>query len=120
MRIRLLVIVAALAPAMLNADVLTRRNDNTRAGVNAQETALTHDSVRTHFGKLWTLYADAKIMAQPLYVSNLTVPATSIVGAAAKTKCAQGCNAVVFATMKGTVYAYMADEKPATDNDTLL
>ena len=120
MRIRLLVILAALAPAMLNADVLTRRNDNTRAGVNAQETKLTHDSVRTRFGKLWTLYADAKIMAQPLYVSNLNVPAATIVGAAAKTKCAHGCNAVVFATMKGTLYAYMADEKPATDNDTLL
>jgi hypothetical protein len=120
MRIRVLAALVALASATPHADVLTRRNDNMRDGVNASETILTHDSVRTHFGKLWTLYADAKIMAQPLYVSNLRVPTASLVGSTAKVKCAQGCNAVVFATMKGTVYAYMADEKPATDNDTLL
>ena len=120
MHTRLVVVLTALVPALLYADVLTRRNDNTRAAVNAQETMLTHDAVRTRFGKRWTLYGDAKIMAQPLYVSNLNVPAASIIGSAAKTRCAHGCNAVIFATMKGTVYAYMADEKPATDNDTLL
>jgi hypothetical protein len=120
MRIRLLAAVIALAPIAAHADVLTRRNDNTRSGVNPKETLLTQDSVRTRFGKLWTLYADAKIMAQPLYVSDLDVPAASIIGSTAKAKCAHRCNAVIVATMKGTVYAYMADEKPATDNDTLL
>jgi hypothetical protein len=28
-------------------------------------------NVKTRFGKLWTLYSDAKIMARPLYVSHL-------------------------------------------------
>jgi hypothetical protein len=51
---------------------------------------------------------------------NLAVPASSIVGSTAKAKCASGCNAVIVATMKGTVYAYMADEKPSTSSDTLL
>jgi hypothetical protein len=100
--------------------VLTRRNDNLRSGVNSNETILTQQSVRTGFGKLWTLFADAKIMAQPLYVANLIVPTENIIGGTAKTKCANGCNAVIFATMKGTVYAYMADQKPTTTNDTLL
>jgi hypothetical protein len=121
---KLLLPLAALAlassPVCAQVDVLTRRVDNSRSGVYGHETALTPQTVRTRFGKLWTLYADAKIMAQPLYVSNLVTPAASIIGSTARTKCSSGCNAVVFATMKGTVYAYMADEKPATNNDTLL
>jgi hypothetical protein len=122
---RCLAFLLAITPifaesSFAQVDVLTRRNDNFRSGVNAHETILTQSGVRTHFGKLWTLYADAKIMAQPLYVSNLMVPAASIIGTTAKTKCANGCNAVIFATMKGTVYAYMADQMPTTNNDTLL
>ena len=120
MRLVLLVTALVLASQTARADVLTRRNDNARSGVNANETVLTRDAVRTKFGKLWTLFADAKIMAQPLYVANLAVPAASLIGATAKSKCAHGCNAVIFATMKGTVYAYMADEKPSTESDTLL
>ncbi len=117
---RFLVFVLTIAPVFSQVDVLTRRNDISRSGVNARETSLTQATVRTRFGKLWTLYADAKIMAQPLYISNLAVPATSIIGTTAKTKCAGGCNAVVFATMKGTIYAYMADQQPSTSSDTLL
>jgi len=65
----MLVLVLAITPMCAQVDVLTRRNDNFRSGVNAQETILTHASFRNGFGKLWTLYANAKIMAQPLYVS---------------------------------------------------
>src|SRR5580704_7226391 len=113
-------LLIAISPALVQVDVLTRRNDNFRSGVNAHETILTHESVRRRFGKLWTLYADAKIMAEPLYVSNLMVPTANTIGATAKAKCINGCNAVIFATMKGTIYAYMADQKPTTNNDTLL
>jgi hypothetical protein len=113
-------LVISVAPVWAQVDVLTRRNDNFRSGVNTQETILTQQSVRSRFGKLWTLYADAKVMAQPLYVSNLMVPTASTIGATAKAKCASGCNAVLFATMKGTIYAYMADQRPTTKNDTLL
>ena len=119
-RVLVLALVLGVTSMSAQVDVVTRRNDNSRSGVNSQETMLTHDTVRTRFGKLWTLYADAKIMAQPLYVSNLTVPLLSIVGTTAKSKCSRGCNAVIFATMKGTIYAYMADEKPTTKDDTLL
>jgi hypothetical protein len=116
----IVIVTVSIAPAFAQVDVLTRRGDISRSGVNARETMLTHATVRTGFGKLWTLFADAKIMAQPLYVSNLVVPTASIAGTTAKAKCGGGCNAVIFATMKGTVYAYMADQKPTTNNDTLL
>jgi hypothetical protein len=108
------------ASALLGQDVLTRRVDNFRTGVNSHESLLTPEAVKSRFGKLWNLYADAKIMAQPLYVSNLRVPVASIIGAVAKHACANGCNAVIFATMKGTIYAYLADMKPTTVSDTLL
>jgi hypothetical protein len=106
---RLVALALAASPVFAQVDVLTPRVDNSRSGVYGHETVLTPQTVRTRFGKLWTLYADAKIMAQPLYVSNLAVPLASIVGSTAKTKCASGCNAVVFATLKGAVYAYMAE-----------
>src|SRR5271165_37685 len=120
MIIRLLILAFTVTPLFAQVDVLTRRYDISRSGVNAHESTLNQQNVRTGFGKLWTLYADAKIMAQPLYVSNLMVPAANIIGPTAKAKCAGGCNAVIFATMKGTVYAYMADQKPTTNSDTLL
>jgi len=119
-RFLVFMLVSAIMPALAQVDVLTRRNDNSRSAVNVHETTLTQNSVRTRFGKLWTLYSDAKIMAQPLYVSSLIVPPARIIGTTARTKCASGCNAVIFATMKGTVYAYMADQKPSTNSDTLL
>ncbi len=119
-RVFFFVFFATSWPVFAQVDVLTRRYDNLRSGVNSREVTLTQQNVRTRFGKLWTLFADAKIMAQPLYVSNLVIPSASIIGTTAKSKCSAGCNAVIFATMKGTVYAYMADAKPSTDNDTLL
>jgi hypothetical protein len=120
MLFRMLVCALAAIPAVAQVDVLTRRYNNFRNGVNDHEITLNQKNVATGFGKLWTLYADAKIMAQPLYVSNLVVPPANIYGATAKVKCGAGCNAVIFATMKGTVFAYMADQKPSSMNDTLL
>ena len=77
-------ILLATGTMFAQVDVLTRRMDNFRSGVNSHETMLTQQAIRTRFGKLWTLFADAKIMAQPLYVSNLSVPAADIIGATAK------------------------------------
>jgi hypothetical protein len=95
--------------ALAQVDVLTQHNDNQRSGLNTHETVLNQQDVKNNFGKLWTLDSDAKIMAQPLYVSNLKSP-----------KCPAGCNTVIFASMKGTIYAYLADQKPASQNDTLV
>jgi hypothetical protein len=90
-------------------NMYTQRVDNQRTGVNLVEKELSQSNVKTRFGKLWTLYSDAKVMAQPLYVSNLV-----------SAKCPQGCNTLIFASMNNTVYAYIADRPPNTSNDTLI
>ena len=120
MRSRTLFLAIMAVTAFAQVDVLTQRGDNARSAANLHETILNQTNLRTKFGKLWTLYADAKIRAQPLYVSNLMAPADGLIGTVAKAQCPMGCNAVIFATMKGTIYAYMADQQPQTMNDTLL
>src|ERR1700722_4092857 len=84
-------------------NVYTQRVNNQRSGVNLVETELNQANVKAQFGKLWTLYSDAKIMAQPLYVSHLVTA-----------KCPHGCNTVILASMNDTVYAYLADQKLST------
>src|SRR4029450_4185903 len=88
------------------ADVLTQHNDNARTGVNAAETALTAANVKPNtFGRLWTLYADGQIGAQPLYLSQLAIDTISN----PNTPLVQGTfNAVLVATMHNTVYLYDA------------
>lgn len=90
-------------------DVYTQRVDNQRSGMNLSETELSQANVKTRFGKLWTLYSDAKIMAQPLYISDLV-----------SAKCPQGCNTVIFASMNNTVYAYVADRRLRTEIRTAI
>lgn len=68
-----LLMTAATATAQVN--VLTHHNDNARTGANLQETQLTPANVNADtFGKLFSLPVDGEIYAQPLYVSNLTIP----------------------------------------------
>ena len=65
------------------------------------------------FGKLWRLYADGQVVAQPLYVAKMAVDAPPVTGT---------FNTVIIATMHNTVYAYRADEekpKPNGQNDPL-
>jgi hypothetical protein len=109
MRFALIALICAQTWAQPAPNIVSQRGDNTRTGANLLEKQLTPQSVKAHFGKLWTLFSDAKIMAQPLYVSNLK-----------SAKCPGGCNTVIFCSMKGTIYAYKADQKPTTINDTLV
>lgn len=91
------------------ADVLTQHNDNARTGVNPNETSLTSENVTpSTFGKLWTLYADGQIVAQPLYVKQLAIDTR----ANPNTPLVQGTfNALVLATMHNTIYVYDADRE---------
>jgi len=93
------------------ADVLTQHNDNSRTGANTAETTLTPGNVTPDkFGKLWTLYTDGQVVAQPLYVSNLAV---DVPGPPA----VKGTfNAVIVATMHNTIYAYDADKENRLPN----
>ena len=98
------------------ADVLTQRNNNSRTGAVLDESILTTQNVSSNrFRKLWTLYADGQITAQPLYVSNLAVDTTGQPGPAVKGT----FNAVIIATLHNTVYVYDADkENPGPEGQT--
>jgi hypothetical protein len=56
------------------ASVLTQHNDNSRAGWNNNETALTTSNVNAqHFGKLFSLAVDDQVYAQPLVAGGITI-----------------------------------------------
>jgi hypothetical protein len=78
--------------------VLTQHNDNTRAGLNNQETVLTTSNVNSkEFGKLFSLTVDDEVYAQPLVYAGLSI--------------GSGTHNVVFiATVSNSVYAYDADK----------
>jgi len=103
---------------LIAADALTQHYNNARTGAVLDETRLTTSNVNTAgFGKLWTLYADGQIVAQPLYVSGLKIDTSGNPPA----PLVQGTfNAVVIATMHNTVYLYDADsEKPGPQGRTV-
>ena len=101
-----LLAIAAVANAGA-VDVLTQHNDNGRTGANSTEALLNTTNVKPDtFGRLWTLYADGQVVAQPLYVSQLRIDT----GTNPNTPLVRGTfNAVVVATMHNTVYVYDAD-----------
>ena len=79
---------------------LTWRYDNTRAGANQQEYALTPANVSgasgSGFGKLFACAVDSPVYAEPLWVPNLNIGG--------------GTHNVIFvATVHDTVYAFDAD-----------
>jgi len=114
MLLALLLLTQAPAPG----DVLTSRNTPGRTGVNAAEKVLTPAGVNAQaFGKLWTLYADGQVVAQPLYLSGLAVETSNN----PNTPRVQGTfNAVLIATMHNTVYLYDADqERPGPEGRTV-
>jgi hypothetical protein len=79
-------------------DVLTQHNDNTRSGLNANETLLTPANVNVNsFGKLFTQGVDGIIVGQPLYASNVLMNDGLL------------HNVVYVATQHNTVYAFDAD-----------
>jgi outer membrane protein assembly factor BamB len=79
------------------ADVVTFKNDVSRSGQYLVEKTLTPANVNsTSFGLLRQLAVDAKVDAQPLYLSQLYIGATAH-------------NTVFVATENGSVYAFDAD-----------
>ncbi len=84
------------APAATTPDVTTYHYDNTRQGLNAQETTLTLANVASAtFGLLGTYPVDGKVDAQPLFAANLPLASGAV-------------NALFVATEHDTVYALNA------------
>ena len=78
-------------------DVTTYHYNNSRDGLNAQETILTQSNVNsTQFGKIGFYSVDGKVDAQPLYLANIVAGG-------------QLRNVLYVATEHGSVYAFDAD-----------
>lgn len=85
----------------VDSAVLTYKYDRTRAGLNAEETALTPAAVSSHFGKLFSYSVDGLVFAQPLYMENVNIAG-------------KGTHNVIFAaTEHDSVYAFDADNNQA-------
>jgi outer membrane protein assembly factor BamB len=98
-----LFLMALVSMVSAQQSVLTSRYDTARSGANTQEYLLAPSNVgKTSFGRLWTAPVDYEVLAQPLYVPNVTI----------KTGQFQGTvhNVVYVATMTDSVYALDADD----------
>jgi hypothetical protein len=100
-RLSVALAVAAICVAG-NLDVLTNRYDQFTTGSDTQEIVLNASNVNTaNFGKLYSLYVDGAVYAQPLYVASLNIPGRGI------------HNLVFIATMNDKLYAFDADRPGA-------
>jgi len=90
--------------ARAQGNVLTYHNDNARTGVNPNETTLTPTNVNIYgFGKIYSRPLDGQTYAQPLYISNISIPG-------------KGTHNVVFvATQNDSVYAFDADSNAGSN-----
>ena len=96
---------AVLAQAPSPVPVLTWRYDQTHAGQNTSETALTLSNVNpTSFGKLFSVKVDSSVYPQPLYVPNL------------KMSDGQIHNVLFIETSNDSMYAFDADSNGGSNS----
>jgi hypothetical protein len=84
--------------------VLSQHNDRAGTGANLQESILNVSNVNSNqFGLLYTRPVDDQIYAQPLIVTNVSIPGKGI------------HNVVYVCTLNDSVYAFDADDPTATN-----
>src|SRR6202022_746659 len=84
-------------PNPQSVSVLTQHNDNSRAGWNGNETALTTTNVNVQeFGAVFTPPVDDQVYAQPLVAGHVNIGGSYH-------------NVVFVATVSNTLYAYDGD-----------
>src|SRR5260370_2840514 len=89
-------------------DVVTYHYDNLRTGQNISETILTSANVNpTHFGKVGEFTVAGRVDAQPLYLSNVSIPSVGT------------RNVLYVATEHGCVFAFDADSISGSTSKTL-
>ena len=85
-------------PTPSSVDVVTYHYGNMRTGASINETLLTPSNVNsTKFGQLGAFIVDGKVDAQPLYLSNVSIPGIGM------------RNVLYVATEHGSVFAFDAD-----------
>lgn len=85
-------------PNSQSVSVLTQHNDNSRSGLNDNETALTTSNVNAQqFGEVFTVTVDDQVYAQPLVVGHVAIAGSYQ-------------NVVFVATVNNTVSAFDGDD----------
>jgi len=88
--------------------VTTYHNDTFRTGLNSSETILTPANVNSKsFGLLFSLPVDGQVYAQPLYLSQVSIPGKG------------KHNVIYIATEHNSVYAFDADSNAGVDSQPL-
>src|SRR2546430_754486 len=79
------------------AGVYTYHGDNMRLGWYREERELSHATVASRFGKLWSRPVDGQVYAQPLYAPSVDMGEAGV------------HNVVLVATEHNSVYAFDAE-----------